>query len=122
MPKDFEEHPKEPARNIAERKWRNHDIERRVREEVGRIESTMAKELEVGDLIENDEPRAGAVTRAQTRFAKEIRGMLDEHKRRTTALYRLSLLTQLRRLKHERLRRKLMLLEARQAQREQSNV
>jgi hypothetical protein len=66
MPKDFEDPPKEPARNNATRKWRNHDLEKRIKEEKARPVPIDPEELEVGDVIANDKIVAGSVIRAQT--------------------------------------------------------
>jgi hypothetical protein len=105
MPKDFEDPPKESTRDKATRKWRNHDIEKRVKEERAKPTLSSPKELEVGDVIENKHPRAGAVTKAQTKFAKEIREMLEAHKKRTLLMYRLSLRTRIHQLKVARLKK-----------------
>jgi hypothetical protein len=114
--------PREPARDKATRRWRNHDVEKRVKEEKAKAEATppKPKELEVGDVIENDRVVAEAVTQFQTKFANEIRSMLEGHTKRNTLFYKLSIRNQIRRLKFEKLKR----LEARAAQRnqEQSNV
>jgi hypothetical protein len=115
--KDFEDPPKETARRKAERKWRNRDIEKRFKEERSNANSapSKSKELEVGDIIKNERPRAGTITRAQTKFAKEIKSMLEAHTKRTVLMYRLSLRSQIHRLKREKLRR----LEANAAQQNQ---
>ena len=118
MPKDFEDHPKEPAREKATRKWRNHDLEKRLKEEKAKPTPTEPRELEVGDVIENDRPKAGAIVKAQTRFANEIRAMLETHTTRNILLYKLSLRHQKRRLLFEKLKR----LQARQAQRNQETT
>lgn len=56
-------------------------------------------------VIENDKVVAGNVVRAQTKFGKEIREMLEGHTRRNLFLYKLSLRAQIYRLKQEKLRR-----------------
>jgi hypothetical protein len=112
--------PKELARDKATRKWRNHEIERKVKAERGKPVQTEHKELEVGDVIENERSIRGEVIRAQTKFANEIRQMLEVHTKRNTLLYKLSIRNQIRRLKCAKLKR----LEARVAQQHQgaSNV
>src|ERR1700722_18609192 len=112
--------PKEPARRKATRKWRNRDIEKRLKEERSKTETAppvppVPNELEVGDVIENDKVVVEAVTQFQTKFAKEIRSMLEGHTKRNILLYKLSLRYQKRRLLYEKLKR----LEARVAQRNQ---
>lgn len=120
MLKDIDEKPKEPASVKAERKWSNNfkqmAAKNAKREEAERV----AKEAKnqppkIASVIENDHPRADNVTRAQTKFAQEIRQMLEGHTRRNLLLYKLSLKVQIRRLKLEKLRR----LEAKAAQQNQ---
>ena len=122
MRKDLEDILKEPARIKAERKWRNHDVEKRFKETVMKAGSApkAPKELEIGDVIENDKIIEGRVIRAQTKFANEIRAMLDEHKRRNLATY----VILLQRERKRKLYMKIKLLEAKIAQRDQekSNV
>jgi hypothetical protein len=114
--------PKELARDKATRKWRNRDIEKRLKEQRAKTEAPLPKpkELEVGDVIENDRVVAEAVTQFQTKFANEIRSMLEGHTKRNILLYKLSLRYRIKRLKYEKLKR----LEAKVAQRNQeaSNV
>lgn len=114
--------PREPARDKATRKWRNKDIQRRQKEEkaIAELAPQEPKELEVGDVIKNEKVVAEAVTKFQTKFAQEIKAMLDHHTTRNILLYKLSIRHQLRRLKLEKLRR----LEAKAAQQAQdtSNV
>jgi hypothetical protein len=108
----------EPARNKATRKWRNHEVEKRVKEEAIKAKAAppKPKELEVGDVIHNQKPDGrGSVIRAQTRFAKDIKEMLDGHAKRNTLLYHLSLRARIHRLKLEKLKR----LEARVTQQNQ---
>jgi hypothetical protein len=112
--------PKEPARRKAERKWRNNAVEKSLKEEKAKATPIAPNELEVGDVIENDRVVAEAATQFQTKFAKEIRSMLEGHTRRNILLYKLSIRYQIKRLKFEKLKR----LEAKVAQRNQeaSNV
>jgi hypothetical protein len=120
MPKDFEDLPKEPARNKATRKWRNHDLEKRIKEEKAKPTPPEPKELEVGDVIQNDKIIQGRVVRAQTRFAKDLMAMLETHTLRNSLLYEVSRRHLRKRLLFEKLKR----LQARQAQQNQggSNV
>lgn len=109
--------PKEPARNKAIRKWRNHSVEKSIKEERQKAsaEPPEPKELEVGDVIENDKVMVGELVRAQTKFAKDIRDMLKHHTLRNTLLYKLSLRHQRKRLLYEKLKR----LQAKAALRDQ---
>ena len=112
--------PKEPARNKATRKWRNHAVEKSFKEERAKPEPIEPKELEIGEVIENDGPLRGEIIKAQTKFAKDLMQMLEGHTKRNALRYKLSIRNQIRRLKLEKLRR----LEARVAQQnhEASNV
>jgi hypothetical protein len=107
--------PKEPARIKAERKWRNHAVERAFKEQKATATQIAEKELEVGDVIENKERLGGSVIRAQTKFAKQIKEMLEGHTHRNLIEYKLALKARIRRLKYEKLKR----LEARVAQQNQ---
>jgi len=112
--------PKEPARDKATRRWRNHAVEKRFKEEKAKPVPIAAKELEIGDVVENKQRLAGSVIRAQTKFAKELRKMLEGHTHRNLMEYKLALRARIHRLKREKLKR----LEARVAQQTQeaSNV
>ena len=112
--------PKEPARRKAERKWRNNAVERTLKEQKANATPIAPKELEVGDVIENDKLVAEAAIRFQTKFAQEIRSMLRRHTLRNILLYKLSIRHRKKRLLFEKLKR----LEAKVAQQNQeaSNV
>jgi hypothetical protein len=118
MPRDFEDPPKEPARRKAERRWRNHDIEKRIKEEKAKPAPTAPKEVEVGDVINTAKPKAGVITKAQTKFAKEIKEMLEGHTRRNLLACKLSLRLRIHRLKAEKLKR----LQAKAAQQTQEKA
>jgi hypothetical protein len=120
MLKDVDDKPVEPARKKAERRWRNYDVEKRFKEEKAKPPepSSVAKELEIAEVISREKPDGRcSVVRAQTKFAKYIRDMLDDHKlendRRNQIIYALSIRAQRKRLLLEKLRR----LELREAQR-----
>jgi hypothetical protein len=116
MLKDFEDRPPEPARKKAERRWRNHDVEKRFKEEKAKPKTTRRepKDLEIGETISNKKPDGrGSLIRARTKFAKDIRMMMEGHAKRNLALYVISIRAQRNRLLREKLRR----LEAREAQR-----
>jgi hypothetical protein len=83
--------PKEPARDKATRRWRNHAVEKAFKEEKTKLVPITPKELEVGHVIENKQRLAGSVLRAQTRFAKELRKMLEGHTHRNLLEYKLAL-------------------------------
>jgi hypothetical protein len=115
MPKDFEDAPKEPARKKAERRWSNHEIEKRIKEEANKPPPRPSiSKIELGGTINNKKPDGrGSLIKAQTKFAKEIRMMMEDHSRRNLVLYFLSIRAQHIRLLKEKLRR----LELREAER-----
>ena len=118
MIKDPDDKPKEPAHKVAERRWRNHDIEKRLKEDRAKAKSAPPSpktEPLIAELIKTERPKADAVTKFQNKFVKDFKSMLDEHKRRNVALYRLSLLTQIRSLKRAKLKRLLALQAEREA-------
>jgi hypothetical protein len=113
MLKDVDAKPKEPARRRAER---NHDVEKRFKEEKTKPAPKESKNLEIAETINREKPdRRGSVIRAQTKFAKYIKELLDDHKQRNEQrnliVYALSIRAQRYRLLKEKLRR----LEAREA-------
>jgi hypothetical protein len=117
MLKDVDDKPKEPARRRAERRWRNHDVEKRLKEERAKPKPVSEEPIapEIGETIGNGKPdRRGSVIRAQTKFAKDIMEMLEDHKhrneQRNQIMYAISIRAQRYRLLKEKLRR----LEARQ--------
>lgn len=131
---------KEPARKRAERRWRNHDLSARFKKMKATGEGTeefslydgkkpfstevpkppKEPKIEPADLIEGRHDRRGSVVRAQTKFAKDIKTMLEGHVRRNVAYYLISLQAKRKRLLVEKLRR-LQAQVAQQSQ-EQSNV
>lgn len=116
MPNDFEESPKEPARNKAERRWRNYAVENRFKEQAKKVDAQLKNEneLAIADSIDNEKPDGRrTITRMQTKFAKDIKTMLEGHTAKTLVLYAHSIKAQRYRLLKEKLRR----LEAREAQR-----
>ena len=121
MPKDFEDTPRESAKQRATRRWRNHQVEKAFKEEKAKpplAPSHVAKELDIAETISRKKPdRRGSVTRAQTKFAKYLGELMDDHKgrneRKNFIIYALSIRAQRYRLLKEKLRR----LEAREAER-----
>jgi hypothetical protein len=98
---------KEPAKRRAERRWGNHDVEKRFKEEKKEAENQpkKPKEPEPADVIEGEHDGRGSVVKAQTKFAKDIRAMLEGHTNRNAVLYILSLQAKKKRLLAEKLRR-----------------
>jgi hypothetical protein len=122
MPKNFEDPPKEPARKRAERKWSNNDVRTRFKEAKAQPASKEPKDLGIADVIKNEELEKGTITKAQTKFARYIKSLLDDHKQRNAQrnmiYYAISIRAQRKRLLTEKLRR----LEARAAQQNQGNL
>jgi hypothetical protein len=105
MLKDISE-IREAARIRAERRWNNHAVEKAFRatqkEKLGAPKEP--EDPKIGEMIKNEELRKGAIYRAQTKFAKEIRTMLENHTQRNLEQYRRTLLAKIYRLKREKLR------------------
>jgi hypothetical protein len=98
---------KEPARKRAERRWRNHDVEKRFKEEKKKASAAPKepKELEIADVIVTDAIKNGQVTRATTKSGKDIREMMEGNVRRNIGIYLYVLEAKKKRLLLEKLRR-----------------
>jgi hypothetical protein len=115
MLKDLDDPRKGSAKERATRRWRNYDVERRFKEEAKKPPPRPSiSKLEIADTIENEKiDHRGSLLRAQTKFAKDLKVMMEGHSKRNLALYVLSIRAQRYRLVKEKLRR----LELREAQR-----
>jgi hypothetical protein len=103
------------AKERAQRRWQNYATEKAfkaARQEAAQ-QAKEPKPIEPADVIEQDRLIKEGATKFESKFIKEIRMMLDEHKGRNLALYALSIRARRYRLLKEKLRR----LEAREAQR-----
>jgi hypothetical protein len=118
--------PKVPASKRATRMWRNHALTKRIKEgkklvpllvdpdciDYENRKVHLSKEApQPAEVIENETPRKN---RFETKFIKDIRAMMNEHKAINVAWYRAVIYQQKRRLLLEKLRR----LEVSIAQRE----
>jgi hypothetical protein len=70
MPKDFEDTPKESAKERATRRWRNHDVEKRFKEEKAKPKA-ISKESstpEIAETISRTKPdgRGSVIRRKQS--------------------------------------------------------
>ena len=103
------------ARERAQRRWKNHAVEKAFKAAQKEAANTPKgpKELDPADVLEQERIIKEATTKFESKFIKDIRTMLDEHKGRNLALYALSIHVRHKRLLMEKLRR----LEAREAQR-----
>jgi hypothetical protein len=103
------------AKERAQRRWQNYATERAfkaARQEAAN-KPAEPKPIEPADVIEQDRLIKEGATKFESKFIKEIRAMLDEHKGRNLALYALSIKARRYRLLKEKLTR----LELREAQR-----
>jgi hypothetical protein len=106
--KNLDDPRKETAEQRAIRMWSNYDLTKRFLAEVQEKEAIQNPDKaipDIGEVIETERPRAESVTRFERKFIKDFKAMLEDHKRRNVALYRLSLLTRIHKLKAERSRR-----------------
>lgn len=106
---------KEPAKARAQRRWKNHAVEKAFKEERAQADGAakQPKPLEPADVLEQERVVKEETTKFESKFIKEMRAMFNERKGRNLALYFLSIKAQRYRLLKEKLRR----LEVREAQR-----
>ena len=100
------EPPKEPARKKAERRWTNHEVTKRFLEARQRRPKLVEDhEPEIGETITNDGRVGGPIKRVETKFAKEIRAMLQSHVDKNLAIYAAAIDHRRRILLKEKLKR-----------------
>jgi hypothetical protein len=102
------------ARERAKRRWHNHAVEKSFKAAQKEATESAAKEpkpIELSDTIINEGLRSGSLIRAQTKFAKDIKEMMEGHGEKALALYRYSLEHKRRMLLKEKLRRLLLAQE-----------
>jgi hypothetical protein len=97
---------KDRASLRAERKWKNADVRKRVkqRQEKPQLIDPNAKP-EAGDVITNDGRRDGPVNRFESKFKREIRTMMVQYAEANMAIYAISIERRRRILLKEKLRR-----------------
>jgi hypothetical protein len=96
------------ARERAQRRWKNHQIEKNfkaARQQASEGAAKQVKLLEPADVLEQEKLIKEATTKFESRFLKDLREMMDSDKKRTLQLYALSLQSKKRRLLAEKLRR-----------------
>ena len=106
--KDLDDPRKESAEQRAIRMWSNYDLTKRFLEEVKKkevIQKPAKTTPDIAEVIVTEHPRAQSVARFERKFIKDFKSMLEDHKRRNVALYRLTPLSRLHRLKAEMARR-----------------
>jgi hypothetical protein len=97
---------KERARLRAERKWKNADVRKRVkqRQEKPQLVDHKAKP-EAGDVITNDGRRDGPVNRFESKFKCDLRTMILGYSEVNMAIHAMSIEHRRRILLREKLRR-----------------
>jgi hypothetical protein len=107
MIKETDSPRKEPARKRAERRWRNYATEKAFKA-AQKEEQAKPKEprpIEPADLLEGKQDRRGSLIRAQTKFGKYIKELMEGHSKRNTLYYLISLDAKRKQLLVEKLRR-----------------
>ena len=104
----FKEHdpPKEKARNKAARRWSNAEVRKRVKQ--AQQEPKLVdpnKEPEIAETVTNQGRVDGPINRFESRFKREIRTMMNQHKALNLAIYAASIENRRRKLLAEKLRR-----------------
>ena len=98
--------PKDKASEIATRKWGNNDLRRRIIEAKQRPKLVDPnKGPEIGETFVNVGRVDGPVNRFESKFKREIRAMMEQHKALNLAIYVASIENRRRRLLTEKLRR-----------------
>jgi hypothetical protein len=117
MLKDIEDIRKS-ARVRAERRWQNHAVERAFKaarqEKLGGA-PTEPEDPKIAEVIKNEQLKKGAIYKAETRFARDIREMLEGHTHRNLVEYKRALQAKIHRLKLEKYRRLKARHDAREA-------
>lgn len=102
------------ASERAKRRWDNYAVEKSFKAAKMEGAEKAAKEpkpIEPSDTVINEGRRSGALLRVQTKFAKDIKEMMEGHGEKALALYRHSLEHKRRMLLKEKLRRLLLAQE-----------
>jgi hypothetical protein len=98
--------PKEPLRKVAERKWNNESIRRRIIAEKNRPKPRdVDAPPEPAEVIVNDGRVDNSINRFERRFLKDIRATLHEHQLLNLRLYKVAIEHRRMILLEEKLRR-----------------
>jgi hypothetical protein len=100
--------PKESAEQRASRMWGNYDLTKRFLDELEKKKNApkpIKTEPDIAEVIVTERPKADSLTKFQSKFIRDFKTMLEDHKRRNVALYRIANLTRLQKLRAERDRR-----------------
>jgi hypothetical protein len=98
--------PKEKAHSKASRKWRNHEMRKKLIEERQKPKLVDPnQEPEIAEIVTNEARLKGPIRRFENRFKKEIRAMLQSHVDKNLAIYAISLDRRKRILLTEKLKR-----------------
>jgi hypothetical protein len=109
---DYLDEIRESARIKAERRWGNYELTKKLQAEKAKPKQAMPKKELV---LTTDAQRAEAITKFESQFIKDMREMLEGHKKRNQLMYYLHLQRQRKRLLFEKLKR-LREIEAQQGQ------
>jgi hypothetical protein len=96
------------AKVRAEGRWHNLAVEKAFKAAQQEQLGGAPKEPEdpkIAEVIKNEQLKNGAIYRAETRFAKDIREMLEGHTHRNLVEYMRALQAKIHRLKLEKCRR-----------------
>ena len=99
------------SKERANRRWHNHQVERdfkAAKREAAESAAKKPKEVNPADVLEQAKLIKDGTTRFQSKFMKEIRSLLEDHKERNVALYLYSLQIKKTKLLKEKLRRLLV--------------
>ena len=108
MIKQTDDPRKEPARKRAERKWRNHAVEKSFKaaqKEASEEAAKQPKPIEPADVIHQEKLIAEGTTLFERKFLKDIRAMLEGHQTQNLARYAISIQIKRKKLLQEKLRR-----------------
>src|ERR1700722_8470131 len=72
--------PKEPLRKVAERKWNNNAVRKRIVEKKNRRKPRdVDAPPEIGEVVVNDDRLKGPVKNLERKFLRDIRVMMEGH-------------------------------------------
>ena len=108
------EPPKEKASERAARRWKNAELRKRVKQTQQRPQLVDPdREPEIAEVLTTERPK-GSIKSFESRFAKEIRAMMEGHVNKNIAIQIAFLEYRKRKLLKEKLRRLKLAQEASQ--------
>jgi hypothetical protein len=100
--------PTESSEQRAKRQWGNYDLTKRFLEDKKAYKEASAGEKsgpKIAEVIETERLVAEGTIRFERQFVKDLREMLENHTKRNFLLYKLSLRSQIHRLKFAKYKR-----------------